>query len=140
MLNGTAQGDSPAPDTLAFFNSLKLVDGIRMRRSMTSNPFTKWAKAWNCAANSTGKSSTRVYPVKLAAGKNYVIDMVSPDQKTLDPYLVLTDGTGKSLAEDDDSGGGLNARIVFRPEQAGHLPHPGDINQFRRRRLHPDRA
>jgi len=45
--------------------------------------------------------------------------MVSPDQKTLDPYLVLTDGTGKSLAEDDDSGGGLNARIVFRPEQAG---------------------
>jgi len=65
------------------------------------------------------QSSTRVYPVKLAAGKNYVIDMVSPDQKTLDPYLVLTDGTGKSLAEDDDSGGGLNARIIFRPEQAG---------------------
>jgi eukaryotic-like serine/threonine-protein kinase len=45
--------------------------------------------------------------------------MVSPDQKALDPYLVLRDAAGKKLAEDDDSGGGLNARIVFRAEQAG---------------------
>jgi serralysin len=55
----------------------------------------------------------------LVAGKTYVIDMVSPDPKALDPYLVLTDATGKKLAEDDDSGGGLNARITFRAEQAG---------------------
>src|SRR5882724_9157188 len=65
------------------------------------------------------QTSTRVYRVKLAAGKTYVIDMVSPNQPALDPFLVLTDATGKDLAEDDDGGGGLNARIVFRPEQAG---------------------
>ena len=65
------------------------------------------------------QTSSVVYQVKLAAGKTYVIDMVSPDQKALDPYLYLYDATGKKLAEDDDSGGGLNARIVYRAEQTG---------------------
>ncbi len=59
------------------------------------------------------------YQVKLLADKTYVIDMVSPDQKALDPYLRLFDAAGKKLAEDDDSGGGLNARIVFRSQQDG---------------------
>src|SRR5262249_50097537 len=57
--------------------------------------------------------------VKLAAGKTYVIDLVSPDPKALDPFLVLSDAAGKKLAEDDDSGGGLNARILFRAAQDG---------------------
>jgi tetratricopeptide (TPR) repeat protein len=60
-----------------------------------------------------------VYQVKFVAGKTYVIDMISPDPKALDPYLFLLDAAGKKLAEDDDSGGGLNARIVFRAEQEG---------------------
>jgi hypothetical protein len=57
--------------------------------------------------------------VKLAAGKTYVIDMVSPNQKALDPFLVLSDAAGKKLAEDHDSGGGLNARMIFRADQDG---------------------
>lgn len=65
------------------------------------------------------QTSSLVYQVKLSGNKSYVIDMVSPDQKALDPYLVLTDATGKKLAEDDDSGGGLNARITFRADQDG---------------------
>jgi serine/threonine-protein kinase len=66
-----------------------------------------------------GPTPALVYQVKLAAGKTYVIDMVSPDQKALDPYLVLSDDAGNKLAEDDDSGGGLNARIIFRVPQDG---------------------
>jgi serine/threonine protein kinase len=65
------------------------------------------------------QNSSLVYQLKLEAGKTYVIDMVSPDQKAPDPYLVLTDAASKRLAEDDDSGGGLNARITFRADQAG---------------------
>jgi hypothetical protein len=65
------------------------------------------------------QTSSLVYQVKLAAGKTYVIDMVSPDQKALDPHLVLTDAAGKKLAEHQKSGAGLNARITFRAEQAG---------------------
>jgi tetratricopeptide (TPR) repeat protein len=65
------------------------------------------------------KAPALVYQVKLTAGKTYVIEMVSPNQQALDPFLVLSDAAGKKLAEDDDSGGGLNARIVFRAEQTG---------------------
>jgi serine/threonine protein kinase len=61
-----------------------------------------------------GKTATLVYQVKLNAGKVYVIDMISPDPKALDPYLVLKTADGRYLAEDDDSGGNLNARIVYR--------------------------
>ncbi len=56
-------------------------------------------------------SHFKVYRVKLEANKTYQIDMTSQ----FDNYLFLEDATGKVLAADDDSGGNLNARIVFRP-------------------------
>src|ERR1700677_4768949 len=59
------------------------------------------------------------YNVKCVAGKTYVIDSVSPDQKALDPYLTLLDPAGKKLAEDDDGGEGLNARIMHRAQTSG---------------------
>lgn len=52
--------------------------------------------------------TTRYYDTH---GKRYTIDLVSRD---FDAYLRLEDSTGKQLAEDDDSGGNLNARIVFQ--------------------------
>jgi hypothetical protein len=64
-------------------------------------------------------NKNRVYQVKLVEGKTYVIDMTSPDTKALDPFLRLQDATGKQLAQDDDSGGGLNARIIFRAPATG---------------------
>jgi hypothetical protein len=60
-----------------------------------------------------------VYQVKFVTSKTYIIDMVSLDPKTLDPFLFLMDATGKKLAEDDDSGGGFNARIVFHANEDG---------------------
>lgn len=57
------------------------------------------------------------HQVRLVAGKTYVIDMISLDQKALHPYLLFSDGAGKKLAEDNDGGDGLSARIVFRAEQ-----------------------
>ncbi len=55
----------------------------------------------------------KTYAVKLHKGKTYVIDMVSTD---FDTYLRLETAKGETLAEDDDSGGDLNAQIVFSPE------------------------
>jgi serine/threonine protein kinase len=69
--------------------------------------------------NLDAKNATLIYQVALEAGKTYVIDMISPNQKALDPYLVLLDAAGRKLAEDDDGGGELNARIVFHAEKAG---------------------
>jgi tetratricopeptide (TPR) repeat protein/tRNA A-37 threonylcarbamoyl transferase component Bud32 len=65
------------------------------------------------------KTTKLIYQVNLKAGMTYVIDMISSDPKALDPYLILADSKGVKLAEDDDGGGGLNARITFRAVKDG---------------------
>jgi hypothetical protein len=57
---------------------------------------------------------TITYP--MSAGKEYVIDLKSTE---FDAFLRLEDAGGRQLAQDDDSGGGHDARIVFRPPQDG---------------------
>jgi hypothetical protein len=52
--------------------------------------------------------------VRLVAGVRYTIDMTS---NAVDSYLILS-GFGV-LIQDDDSGGNLNARIVFTPSVTG---------------------
>jgi hypothetical protein len=59
----------------------------------------------------------KVYPIKLKARQFYIIDMVKTDD--LDPYLFLEGPDMKVLAQDDDSGGNLNARILFQPRRDG---------------------
>jgi HEAT repeat protein len=53
------------------------------------------------------------YPMK--AGRTYTIDLTSP----WDNFLRLEDPQGNQVAMDDDSGGNLNARIVYRSNQDG---------------------
>jgi RNA polymerase sigma factor (sigma-70 family) len=60
------------------------------------------------------------YIVKLEKGKTYQIDMIGANQKTLDPYLFLKDPGGKEVARDDDSGGNLNARILYTAKTSGN--------------------
>jgi peroxiredoxin len=59
---------------------------------------------------------SHTHAVKMKAGKSYTIDMVS---KELDSYLRLLDPKGTPLAEDDDSGGDLNAHILFNCTKDG---------------------
>jgi predicted Zn finger-like uncharacterized protein len=59
------------------------------------------------------------HDVVLQAGKKYVIDMKKGPGSTIDPYLKLFDATGKKVAEDDDSGGDLNAQITYQPTVTG---------------------
>jgi len=54
---------------------------------------------------------SNVYEHKMKAGSTYIIDMKS---RQFDSYLRVEDSTGKELAKDDDSGGGRDARIVFK--------------------------
>jgi hypothetical protein len=60
------------------------------------------------------------YKVNLKGGKLYIIDLVK-GAPGLDPYLFLESPTGKVVAQDDDSGGDLNARIVYAPPQDGEF-------------------
>jgi CHAT domain-containing protein len=57
----------------------------------------------------------KVYTVKLLADTYYEMDLVS---SKFDAYLRLEDANGRQLAADDDSGGELNARLVYRAETA----------------------
>jgi serine protease Do len=61
-------------------------------------------------------SFMKSYEVKLSAGTTYAIEM---DSTQLDAHLIVEDAAGKVVAEDDDSGGFLNARIVFTPAADG---------------------
>jgi hypothetical protein len=59
----------------------------------------------------TAKQREQPHPLKMAAGKTYVIDMESPQ---FDTYLRLVDDKGKVLAENDDiSPQNQNSRVVF---------------------------
>src|SRR5437588_836508 len=60
----------------------------------------------------------KLYSETLKAGTAYVIEMSRTDNKTnLDPYLIVHDSKGETIAEDDNSGGDLNARIILRAQK-----------------------
>ena len=69
----------------------------------------------------------KVHVVKLLASQNYQIDMIKKDEKvdlatgkrSMDPYLRIEDAKLNRLAEDDDSAGDYNARILFTPPKDG---------------------
>ena len=57
----------------------------------------------------------KIYSIKLESGKTYQVDCKS----AWDNWLRIEDAKGKQLAEDDDSGGGTDAQIVFECKTAG---------------------
>jgi hypothetical protein len=52
----------------------------------------------------------KTHTMKLPMGKTVEIDLMSTD---FDAFLRLVDSAGNELDSDDDSGGNLNARIIF---------------------------
>ncbi len=56
-------------------------------------------------------SRHKVHICRMVAGRTYQIDLVS----FWDNYLRLEDSTKRNLLENDDGGGGRNARIIFQP-------------------------
>lgn len=62
------------------------------------------------------KSHHKAYNVELEAGKTYRIDLRS---EVLDCFLRIEDAAGMQLAQDDDGGGMLNARLLFTPPATG---------------------
>jgi hypothetical protein len=64
----------------------------------------------------------KAYPIKMKAGETYIIDLVrTGNDFKVDPYLFLEDKNKEIVAEDDDSGGNLNARIVYTPKADGEF-------------------
>lgn len=62
------------------------------------------------------QSFAKTYVYKMTQGQTYQIDMIS---QAFDAYLRLEDPKGTQVAADDDSGGMLNARIIYKPNATG---------------------
>ncbi len=88
--------DKKAIEKLAFKEGLAKVDG-----TIKSDDEKDKAQKVPC----------KFFTVDLKAKQSYKFDMVS---KEIDSFLRLENADGKELAKDDDSGGGVNARINFR--------------------------
>jgi len=58
----------------------------------------------------------KAHAFKMTAGRGYRIDLKSTE---FDPFLRLEDPSGKQVAFDDDSGGGLDAMIVYKAKESG---------------------
>ncbi len=58
----------------------------------------------------------KVQEVMMTAGATYLIELESAQ---FDAYLIIEDTNGKKLAEDNDSGGERNAKLVFRAPSEG---------------------
>lgn len=76
----------------------------------------------------------KVYVVDLEAGKNYQIDMRSTN---FDSYLFFESPDKRLLAQDDDSGGYPDARIIHKATETGkfriiasHFGAGGALGQF----------
>jgi Bacterial pre-peptidase C-terminal domain len=63
-----------------------------------------------------GQKPHKLYTIEMEAGKTYQIDQLS---RAFDAYLYLEDPDGAIVGEDDDSGGNLNARIIYKAAKAG---------------------
>jgi hypothetical protein len=61
-------------------------------------------------------SHCKIFEVEMKQGQAYVIDLRSTE---FDPFLRVEDADGRELAQDDDSGGDLNARLRFIAPHTG---------------------
>jgi hypothetical protein len=63
------------------------------------------------AVDKVRRAFCKTYDVRLTAGKNYQVDMMSGQ---FDTYLRVEDSAGKQIAFNDDGGEGLNSRLPLR--------------------------
>lgn len=63
------------------------------------------------------------YGLNLEAGKTYKLSLTAPSGSQLDPKIAIgklaSDGSLDAVAQNDDSGGGSNAMLRFKPETSG---------------------
>ncbi len=60
------------------------------------------------------------FAIELEGGVTYALDVSGAgDAPLADPFMAVLDGDGKRVVFDDDSGGGLDARLRFTPGKPG---------------------
>jgi S1-C subfamily serine protease len=62
----------------------------------------------------------KVWKMPFLGGKTYIIEMNKVGNDPIDPFLILHSPFNVKVAEDDDSGGDLNARIIYQAPVSGY--------------------
>lgn len=70
----------------------------------------------------------KLYTHAMKAGKHFVVDMRG-NPKDMDPKVIVRDSSGKTLAEDDGSGGLFDALLVFTPPADGDYQILATVNK-----------
>lgn len=86
----------------------KLQEVLRLQGAITDQE----EKVRISVKGQVGELPAKLHEINLDARKKYTIHMTSGE---LDAFLVVQDKSGKLLAFDNDSGGGLDAKIDFTP-------------------------
>jgi glutathione peroxidase-family protein len=97
---------APAATDIAQAGGKKLDKDVRIKDQLTRDD----------PKDRRRNGASKVHLVRMKRGLLYQIDMVS---NQFDSYLFLEDKAGNQLAEDDDGGGNLNARIMFNCPKDG---------------------
>jgi len=106
--------------TAAAFFLLALVGVAAAAPISVGQTLTGQRFEWRRGYNQRWKGTYGQYEATLTAGTTYEIftsDVVAGS--TSDPYLYVMSTAEQILAQDDDSGGNNNARIVFTPSATG---------------------
>jgi hypothetical protein len=88
---------------------------IQVDQTLTNQRFE-----WKSTYSSRSAGTYSQHPVALEAGKRYEITTSSPSGGTTnDPYLYLLNSAFTVVAQDDDSNGNLQSKIVYTPSTNG---------------------
>jgi predicted Zn finger-like uncharacterized protein len=118
---GEANKAKPPPAAAAPGGQIQLKQGSATRVQLVNGRFevSSQLTAQDVFDPDGKRHRCKLYQIELTAGRTYVIDMTSPNTQRLDPYLRVEDMNENVLAEDDDSGGNLNARITYVARHTG---------------------
>ena len=110
---------SPLPGVQVKLSSPDQIGGAQTKVTNAEGKFRFVALlrgTYTLEASLPGFVTAKKDDVKLFVGQTITIDLTSD---AFDAYLQLLDGSNTRLAEDDDSGGNLNARISFTIPSTG---------------------
>lgn len=89
----------------------------------TPTPSATLAVNGSISSSITQSTSAQQFSITLTAGHKYIFNMegTATNNGTLpDPKLTLDDSSNNQVSTDDNSGIGLNATIVYTPQQTGN--------------------
>lgn len=120
LLAGNAGADDKKPVEKKKAGTTSKFTGKTIELKLTDGKVTRESALDENDPKALTRFHYKVFTVQLEKGKLYRIDYKGPaDDAKFDAYLFFEDADGNQLEADDDSGGGLNSRIIYKATKTG---------------------